>query len=550
MAKYNFQLKDKETLDNIRSPYLYRFNLARNLALMSDDAAVIRRFYQVEAPKLLKDEWLQMEIKDKFLAQYREGQAFAYFGICPMIVQGKVNLLASNGFECQSEDKEIDRKLNEWIEDAELQSKFAEGVYLESGLGDFLYRLSYDPKIGDKPIIDVIEPQNFEVNYSRGQVKSYVIKVCSEEDPTYELREIYYRNESGRVCVTYRFVYDEKYVDPRDRALVKECAARFSDLTDLRDRELPLPDFPIVFKKNANANRLYRGERGIPDIQGLDTIEDALTETLSDLIDAIRKGGLKEYIDDSLIPQDQEGNDLRFDPFNKTIIVTRGSSNPANPKSLYQVTQGEINWEAYVKTMQNLMSVAINKAGLSPTTLGLTGLESINSSAESQEAREKTSLRTRELCLKSWAKTLKDLLNKYLQMTDYIRGKEILDYRRVIKIHFEDYISPSVENVTDVLARQVQAGIKSQAHAIMDLNPEYEEEDAEREVLDILTEKGQPVLQDGGPESVEDMENSALENANFGNSDPLENANSGNSDPSNANWEDSAPKSAKSLKKG
>jgi hypothetical protein len=136
----------------------------------------------------------------------------------------------------------------------------------------------------------------------------------------------------------------------------------------------------------------------------------------------------------------------------------------------------------------------------------LTGLESINSSAESQDARERTSLRTRELALHSWEVTLTDLLNKYLQVLDYINGEEILDYKELIKIKFPDYINPSVENVTNVLANQVSAGLKSRKRAIKELNDEFDDTDVEREMLDILAENGQPVLQDGLI-SDENMEN-------------------------------------------
>lgn len=529
MPKYSYDLKNKSVLETLRSPLIYQFNLARNMALLSNDPAVIRYFYTNEAPRLLKDQWLTMEITDKFLAQYIPGQAFSYFGICAMIVQGKVNLIASNGFKCQSEKKDIDEKLNRFIDEAGLEEKFAEGVYLESGLGDFLYRFSYDPKISDKPIIDVIEPQFFEVNYVKKQIKSFVIKARSNDDENYELREIYYKNQNGDVCITYRFFYEGKYVNPNDKYLVDACKLHFSSDIDLQDRVLPFKDFPLVFKKNANSNQLYNGERGVPDIQGLDTIEDALTETISDLIDSIRKGGVKEYVSDELIPQDEKGNDLRLNHFNKTIITTRGSSNPTNPSSLWNVVQGDIRWEAYTKTIQNLMSVAINKAGLSPTTIGLTGLESINSSAESQEAREKTSLRTRELCLKSWERTLTELLNKYLQMCDYIEDKEILDYTPLIKIHFDDYISPSVENVTEVLARQVTAGIKSKKHALKDLNEEYDDKDAENELMDILSENGALALQDETPDADVNMENNTPKNVNLENSDSMTNANLENS---------------------
>ena len=271
-------------------PRIYEFNLARNMALLSNDPTVIRYFYQVEALKYMNDTMLGIEFKDKFMAQTLDGQAFAYFGLCPMIVQGKVNLIASNGFVCESDDKQIDKVLNKCKDEAKLQELFCRGAYLESGLGDFLYRLSYNPSVSDKPLIDIVEPQNFEVNYRNGRVLSYVLKRTSEDDENYELREIYYRAEDGGIYLTYRFYYDGKYVAPNDESLMKQCRRMFKTKVDIKDVRLPFDDFPIVFKKNDNNNTLYRGERGVPDFQGLDTIEDALTETISDLIDAIRKG--------------------------------------------------------------------------------------------------------------------------------------------------------------------------------------------------------------------------------------------------------------------
>ncbi len=518
MSKYKFNMSNKEVLDDTRSEIVYQFNLAQNMALLSNDPVVIKNFYREGVKQLLQDRWIAANVRDKFMAQNIDGQAFVYFGLCPMIVQGKVNLVASNGFKCKSSNKEVDAKLNEFIEDACLPARFAEGVYLESGLGDFMYRLSYDPSISDKPLIDVIEPQWFEVHYYKGHIKSFVIKKAAEDDKNYEIREIFYKNKDGNVCITYRYHNRDGYVDHKDTNLVKECAMHFEEQIDMSDKVLPFKDFPLVFKKNANSNQLYKGERGVPDIQGLDTIEDALTETASDLADAIRKGGIKEYVDESLIPEDLEGRGQKLNPFNKTIITTKGSANPGNPKALWQVTQADIKWEAYTKTIQNLMSIGINKAGLAPTTLGLTGLESINSSAESQEAREKTSLRTRELSLSTWEKTLKELLNKYLQMLDYIEGKEILDYTSLIKIHFDDYISPSVENITEVIVNQVAAGVKSRKHAIKDLNSEYSDKDAEDELLDIMSEQGQPVIQGEGRSSEDDMENNTPKNANLENS--------------------------------
>ena len=504
MARYKFNLKNKELIDEIRAPSVYEYNLAQNLALLSNDPTVIRRFFQVQLPRYFQDVWLAEEARNKFLAQNIPGQAFAYFGIIPMIVQGKVNLVASNGFNCESENKEIDEILNELKEEAGLEKSFCDGVYWESGIGDVAYRISYCPDISDKPIIDVIEPQFLEVNYKRGRVKSFVVKEVSKDDPSYELREIHYKASDGCVCIEYRFWHDGKYVPRNDETQMKECIAHFSEDIDLSRRKFPLKDFLIIYKKNDNANQLYKGERGVPDIQGLASIEDALTESISDLIDAIRKGGIKEFVSDEMIPQDENGNDMRLNHFNKTIITTKGSSTPGDSSALWNVVQGKIEWQAYTETIKNLMSVAINKAGLSPTTIGLTGLESINSSQESQDAREKPSMRAREIALNGWRKTLKELFNRYLQVRDYIEGEEINDYSSLINITFNEYTNPTVENVTDVLVKQVNGGLKSRLTAIKELNKGMSDEQAEEEFLRTLAEKCVPTVSDEASAEEED----------------------------------------------
>ncbi len=498
---YNFNLKRKELIDNLRSKEVYEYNMAQNLALLSNDESTVRRFYQVEIPKYYKDTWLAMSGKDMFMGYYQPGQAFCYFGIIPMIVQGKVNLVASSGFNFKSDDKEIDDVLNKVKEKAHLQKQFERGVYWESGLGDFAYRIGVKKELSELPIIDIIEPQHLEINYSRGIVKSYIIKEVCKEDPSFELREIHYKNESGFVCIAYRYTRDGEYIARDDEFAIKECERLF-DAPTPKDQVLPFKDFLIVYKQNSNNSQLYKGERGVPDIQGMASIEDALTESISDLIDAIRKGGIKEYVDDSLIPQDTNGNDLRLNHFNKTVITTKGSSSAGESSKLWQVTQGDIKWEAYVRTIQNLMSVAINKAGLSPTTIGLTGLESINSSAESQDAREKTSMRTRQVALDSWALTLKELMNKYLQVRDYMNSKPLVDYSDLINVTFNEYTNPTLENITNVLAKQVQTGLKSQMTAIKELNKGMSEKQVMTEVEQIMAENS-PVMADGEQEIVQ-----------------------------------------------
>lgn len=151
--------------------------------------------------------------------------------------------------------------------------------------------------------------------------------------------------------------------------------------------------------------------------------------------------------------------------------------------------QGDIRWEAYVEAAKYLISSALNRAGISPTTIGITGLESINSSVESQDAREKPSLRKRAESLKTWKVTLSDLLNRYLQMCDYIDGEEILDYSSVIHIKFNEYVNPTQEDVLNVLGTKLQLGLITQKEALMELDNTLTAEQAEAKMLAIMEEQ-------------------------------------------------------------
>ena len=482
MSKFTFDLRRKELVDKIRDPLIYQFNLAKHLALLSNDPAIIRRFYQVDIMQHFKDAWLIMEIEGNFFRHWQPDQAFSYFGLIPTLVQSMVNLVAGSGFKSKTSNPNIDDLINTVIEKSHMQELFADGVYWEAGIGDVAYRINYNAEASDKPLIDIIEPHHLEINYNRNKVISYVIKEVSEDDPLYELHEIHWINEDGFLTITYRFAYEGNYVAPNDTALIKQCELHF-DGVDTSERVLPFTDFvTIVYKKNSTQNKLYRGQRGVPDIQGIDTVEASLTEAISDLMDAIRKGGIRVYADKDLIPQNAEGQNLRFNFFNKFISAPKGTGNADGSNKLYQVIQADIQWESYVKSIEVLISNGSIKCGLSPTTIGQTGLESINSSAESQEAREKTSLRTRELKHNSWRPILRELLDKYLRVNDYINGREIENWSELINIQFDDYISPSIEAVTDVVAKQVDVGIKSKVEAIQDINDDINEREAQAEL--------------------------------------------------------------------
>jgi hypothetical protein len=371
---------------------------------------------------------------------------------------------------------DIDKYIELICKDIELQEMFERGVYLESGLGDCLYRISYDHEISDKPILECIEPQNFELHYRRGKITKVVIKDCDDINQMdavpfkvssakgrhiVEMHETYTKR-NGFVTVTYSFWRGDNKIEEHS-GLYDPCK-RYWGIDDMVI-QLPFREFPVIFKKNAKQSILYKHERGVPDIHGLDTMEDALSESLSQLIDAIRKATIKTIVSEEMLPSDEQGNTQEYSDFDRVFITLKEAG--ADPSKLLTQIQGRIDYQAFIETARALISHAINKAGLSPTTLGVTGLESINSSVDSQDAREKPSLRTREIKLAGWKTTLQEILNKYLQYVDFINNRPVADYSELIDVTFNDYINPSVESVLQVLAQAVAGKVYSIETAVM-----------------------------------------------------------------------------------
>lgn len=237
---------------------------------------------------------------------------------------------------------------------------------------------------------------------------------------------------------------------------------------------------PVLLKTNTGYNSWFlTSSYGEADTQGLDKLEDTLTEILSSLATEIRKARVRVLVAEDLIPHNENGAPVgEYERALKDYEIIRGDLNDA--KNLIQYVQGNINAEKYLEVSKQYIANAINKAKLHPITVGITGLESIVSSAESQVEREKTSIRTRELKLNGWREGFEHYFNVLLQVHDSMHGKEIGEYD--ITIDFGEYVNPSPENVIATIA----AAISGQVMDIRTALKEYYGDDKSDEEIEAI----------------------------------------------------------------
>lgn len=503
MGNYGFNLKHQKLLNDMESKEKFQLNLYKNKVFLTGSASVVEKFYK-EDHNAFEDKYEKSARTNTFWYNVKHKNARVFFGITKMINDAYVRLITSGGQTPVvningEENKEATKRLLEILEfNSFIESKWGLSESFQSGLGYAPIKISVDEDIAKMPLIEIAQPEYYEAIVKRGFIVGHMFKKrMAHNNINYELREIY-KKENVEVVIKYE-LYNMGGNEPQLVDISKLDEATFTGLgLDflLVEKKVEttnmvfskMEDIPVVLKNNTPYNSWFpKSAYGEADTQGLDLMEDALSELLSDMVEEIRKGRIKVMISEQLIPKNADNQSLGFDDFQLDYEIIKADE--ANAKNLIQIVQGDINSEKYLKGIATLIMYACNKAHLHPITLGLTGVESIAASQESQAEREKTSLRSREMKLNSWRRELKRLYKMVLQADDIINDKEIGDYD--ISIDFGDFTNPSRENVINLLNTAITSGLLN----IKDAQDMYFDDDKDKDQKELsyvrtLVERG------------------------------------------------------------
>ena len=513
---YGFNMKHNYLINDLESNARFEFNLYRNKVLLSGDSSAVEKFYKEDYAKFSAlDKYGRSARYNSFWFNVQPHNARVFFGIISMINETFVNLITSGGVQAKVKVK--GKKYAEGQEEDEEQSERLDGILqandfydkkwglaesYQSGLGYAPFKISIDEGLLDTPILEVIRPERTEVIKERGIIQGYKFKSRKRVgDDDFEIQEIVMKDGNGPI-IQYRVLAIDGE-EPRQinianltDGMLEALGINFLKVKDGEEVGIQttfyefseLSDLPVVLKNNTAHNRMFpTSPFGVADTQGLETIEDALSELLSSMVEEVRKGRIKVLISEDLVPTNAEGGKMQFNDFRMDYEIMSGDS--AEGGSKIEVVQGKINSEKYLSGIASLISYACNLVSLHPITVGITGVESIDASQESQMEREKVSMRTREKKMKSWRETLESLFNLLLQTQDIMDGKTPEEYE--IALEFGNFTNPSKENIVDILSKAVEGSVISMRTA----QDQYHGEDLtdeEKEVAYVATliEKG------------------------------------------------------------
>lgn len=272
----------------------------------------------------------------------------------------------------KSRDVQYKQRLDDIFSVNEILSLLQEAAAIQSYSGGVGLKINIDYTLSDVPLITIYPQEKYHCHKKYGQI---VYIDFFDEYGTYTLRSRY-----GRGYISYTLLQEERVVPLTS---IPETA----DLKDIAFTDTESNLIPFLF-----ATEVPNRGNGGSDYDGLTTSFHALDEAYSAMTNYIRKTKPNLYVTEDLIPKDVYGKPLKFNDFD--AIITMLDSTPDGQGTSIQREIEVVNVAGYRETFDTIRNVILQKAGISPSTLGIE-TAGANASGEALNIRERASARTR-----------------------------------------------------------------------------------------------------------------------------------------------------------
>lgn len=355
--------------------------------------------------------------------------------------------------------------------------------------GDGAFKLSIDSMITKYPIIEFYSGSDVNYNYNRGRLQDVIFYAYyNHEKETYRLEEIY-----GKGSIKY------KLYDKNNKEVPLSKIPEISELSDITFSGDFIMAVPMKFFKSAK----FR-DRGNSIFERKSDNFDALDEVVSQWIDAIRAGRVKNYIPEDLVPKNPDtGAVMRPNPFDNQFIKI-GTSMKEDAKDQIDQIQADINYDAFVQSYASTLDMCLQGI-VSPSTLGIDLKKTDN--AEAQREKEKTTLYTRSKIIDVLTEVIPLLVNVTLKVMDNMKSINPKEYE--VSVSFGEYASPDFGSVAEVVGQAKVMGIMSLEQCIEELYGDTWTE--EEKALEVKRIKQGDTVVDEPAANVDGLEDDVIE---------------------------------------
>lgn len=424
-------------------------------------------------------------------------------GVAAKIPSTMASLCMGNGFNYsiklhngdEDENSTAYKDLEHLITENNLYSLLFKGFRTQSWAGGFAFKWSIHPEF-DTPILEVYSPMNYRYKSIAGRiVEDIFTKFYYREEFNYKLEEKYGIDTEGSY-IEYRLFSSSNL---NKDGTWKEC--KLTELTDTMNlKNIHLKGY---FKKlskyvpNKAINSQFPDSLyGESDFTGSYGALNFLDESYSTYAQELRDGRLLKYMPDTM--GDFANGDGTYPSFLRSthLIVKGGVGQDADDKIEYR--QGDVDSEKSENAIKRNYMIVLNNAGLSPLTFGLTGLEALDATAQSQQEKEKVSIRTRNVKNKIQEPAISEILSVGYDIYQIFNSlvesdKGILKTNikpSEVNFKFNDYIIKSKEDRVRESSLGITSGVYDLATAIEYVHEELSDDERLMIKINSKIEKG------------------------------------------------------------
>lgn len=369
----------------------------------------------------------------------------------------------------------VDKRQEEWdiiAKENNIKKLLKKAVIKTLWGGDGAFKWSYDPEISQYPIIEFYGADRVDYEYDRGRLIAIIFKTKKR----FKERELILHERYDKKGITY-FMTDK---DGNEKKINEypDFAEKYQPVVNTAGFMMALP---LMFYES---EKYYGRGKSIYDGK-LDNF-DAFDEVWSQWMLAVRKGQLKTYIPDSLLPRDPKtGIVLNSNDFDNDYIST-GSDMTEGAINKIETTQGQIQHDALLSTYVTALDLCLQGL-ISPSTLGIDVKKLDN--AEAQREKEKTTLYKRGQIIEALEQTIKEIVNITFKMCDNINNVPITETES--SVSFGGYANPSFEAQIETMGNAANSGVMSTESIVEEIWGDNKDDDWKREEIKrIKQEKG------------------------------------------------------------
>lgn len=394
------------------------------------------------------------------------------FGEHPLVM-----IPEAHGEGANEEAKRAEDRLFEILEAGDAWSRISEAAESAAALGGVLIKVDWDSAVHPVPVLSVVQADQAMPEFRLGRLTAATLwrVVWVEGQSVWRHVE---RHEPGAILhgLYHGSTSHLGQLVPLDR--IPETAG-------LRD-VVPVPDKRLLIRyiPNMRPNRRVRGSwLGQSDFSGAEGLLDALDEVWTSWIREVRLAKARAFVPEDFL--NRAGDSWTFDVDQE--IFSPLDIPPGDSGGQITFVQPEIRFEAFERTMLNIVERIVTHAGYSPQTFGLQ-IEGRAESGTALRIRERKSLQTQQTKAGYWTSPLADLFELLLVIDREVFSSGVDPIRP--QLTMSDSLVEGMGELAATLELITRAGAMSTEVKVQTLHPDWDDDRVQAEVQRLREEQG------------------------------------------------------------